>query len=128
MAGGNLIIFKKLIEKYKLNKKIYGYDTFEGMPEPSEIDVKWNSISANNLAKKQIVINKDEWCKCSIEDVKKNILTVLNDLKDINLIKGLVEETLLVEANLPKISLLRLDTDFYKSTKIELEILFPRLS
>ena len=26
-----------------------------------------------------------------------------------------------------KISLLRLDTDFYESTKIELEILFPRL-
>ena len=99
------------------------------MPEPSEIDVKWNSISANNLAKKKIVTNKDEWCKCSIEDVKKNILTVLNDSKDINLIKGLVEETLLVEANLPKkISLLRLDTDFYKSTKVELEILFPRLS
>lgn len=123
--GGSLIILKKLIEKYKLNKKIYGYDTFEGMPEPSEVDVKWNNISAAHKAK----IKKDDWCKCSIEDVKKNILTVLNDLKDINLIKGLVEETLLVESNLPKkISLLRLDTNFYKSTKVELEILFPRLS
>ena len=30
--------------------------------------------------------------------------------------------------NLPeKISLLRLDTDFYNSTKIELEILYPKL-
>ena len=96
--GGSLIILKKLIEKYKLNKKIYGYDTFEGMPEPSAVDVKWNNISAAHKAK----IKKDDWCKCSIEDVKKNILTVLNDLKDINLIKGLVEETLLVESNLPK--------------------------
>ncbi len=122
--GGNLIIFKELIEKYKLNKEIYGYDTFEGMPEPSEVDVKWNNISAARKTK-----TKDDWCKSSIEDVKKNILTVLNDLKHINLIKGLVEETLLIEANLPKkISLLRLDTDFYKSTKVELEILFPRLS
>ena len=49
--GGNLIIFKELNEKYKLNKKIYGYDTFEGMPEPSEVDVKWNNISASSILK-----------------------------------------------------------------------------
>lgn len=123
--GGNLIIFKELIKKYKLNKKIYAYDTFEGMPEPTDVDVKWNNISGADRKK----FKKDDWCKCSIEDVKKNISTVLKDLKDIYFIKGLVEKTLLVEENLPKkISLLRLDTDFYTSTKIELEILFPRLS
>ena len=39
----------------------------------------------------------------------------------------MVEETLNVEENLPeKISILRLDTDFYESTK-ELEFLFSRL-
>ncbi len=39
-----------------------------------------------------------------------------------------MEQTLLQEINLPKkISLLRLDTDFYESTKVELEILYPRL-
>jgi hypothetical protein len=44
-------------------------------------------------------------------------------------IKGPVEKTLLNYENLPKkISILRLDTDFYESTKIELEILFPLLS
>ena len=44
------------------------------------------------------------------------------------LIKGPVEDTLNVEENLPKkISVLRLDTDFYESTKKELEILYPRL-
>jgi O-methyltransferase len=38
------------------------------------------------------------------------------------------EKTLLDDANLPvAISLLRLDTDWYESTKIELEILYPRL-
>jgi hypothetical protein len=44
------------------------------------------------------------------------------------LCKGPVEKTLLNKKNLPKkISLLRLDTDFYESTKIELEILYPLL-
>ena len=38
------------------------------------------------------------------------------------------EETLLNSNNVPeKISILRLDTDFYESTKMELEVLFPRL-
>ena len=44
-------------------------------------------------------------------------------------IKGEVEKTLKIDENLPtKISLLRLDTDWYESTKIELEVLFPLLS
>lgn len=35
---------------------------------------------------------------------------------------------MLLKRNLPKkISILRLDTDFYSSTKIELEVLYPRL-
>jgi O-methyltransferase len=42
---------------------------------------------------------------------------------------GPVEETLLDEASLPdEIALLRLDTDWYKSTRIELEVLYPRLA
>jgi hypothetical protein len=45
----------------------------------------------------------------------------------IHFIKGLVEETV---PNLapPKIALLRLDTDWYASTKHELEHLYPRLA
>lgn len=64
---------------------------------------------------------------CSIEQVIKNFNenVIKNDLITI---KGKVEETLLNKDNLPsKISLLRLDTDWYSSTKIELEILYPLL-
>ena len=43
-------------------------------------------------------------------------------------IEGDVLETLKDKKNLPKsISILRLDTDWYDSTKIELEVLYPRL-
>ena len=43
-------------------------------------------------------------------------------------VKGKVEQTLDSEKNIPKkISLLRLDTDFYESTKKEMEVLYPRL-
>ena len=59
--------------------------------------------------------------------MQKNIKKEVNNNK-IRLIKGPVEKTLLNNENLPdKISLLRLDTDFYESTKIELEILYPKV-
>ena len=44
-------------------------------------------------------------------------------------IEGKVEETLYVDSNLPKkIALARIDTDFYDSTKHELEVFYPRLA
>lgn len=46
-----------------------------------------------------------------------------------NLVKGKVEDTLCVPSNLPKkILLLRLEADWFESTQIELEILFPLLA
>ena len=48
-------------------------------------------------------------------------------VSNVSLIKGKVDDTLLTESIPEKISILRLDTDFYESTKIELEVLWPRL-
>jgi hypothetical protein len=124
--GGNIILLKKLIEKFNLKKNIYGFDTFEGMVEPSFYDVNYNNKSAKRMfdehKKKEI-----GFAMCSIDDVKRNIKKSTKT-DNIFLIKGKVENTLMNKKKLPKkISILRLDTDFYESTKIELEILFPRL-
>ena len=125
--GGNLIIYKELNDTLKLNKKIYAYDTYEGMPKPNDkLDIKWNNSKGDWIYNH---VKKDNWCKCSLDNVKNKFLSEINNLNNIIFVKGLVEDTLKIEKNLPKkISLLRLDTDFYESTKIELEILFPRLS
>ena len=53
-------------------------------------------------------------------------LTGFSD-KNINYVKGMVEDTIPAQAP-DKISLLRLDTDWYASTKHEMQHLFPRLS
>ena len=71
----------------------------------------------------------NEWCYASLEDVKSNFKKA--SLTDYAIfIKGDVEETLTKTSNLPNngISLLRLDTDFYESTKVELNVLYPMLS
>ena len=63
---------------------------------------------------------------CNINDFKKNIKSVNYNNNNIIIIKGDVCKTLL-ERYPNKISILRLDTDFYKSTKCELEQLFPKI-
>jgi len=124
--GGNIILLKKLLQKFNVKKKIYCFDTFEGMTKPTSHDSNYNEKSAQTMydehKKKKI-----GFAKCSLNEVKKNLIKNANT-DNIFFIKGKVEETLNNKKNLPKkISILRLDTDFYESTKIELEILFPRL-
>ena len=133
--GGNLIIYNKLNDEYNLNKKIFAYDTFSGMSEPSIHDKNVNNVDAqreweNN--KKTDKINLSFNCYSNLQEVKKNIIdnsSTRDPLKNLNFIEGKVEDTLKLQKNLPdKISILRLDTDWYESTKAELEILYPKLS
>ena len=123
--GGNLFLAKKIQDKYynEIKRKFYGFDTFEGMPQPSAYDgEKINKIYQSFKDK------NEPWTKASLDDVKNSSKKLFSDINQFNFIKGKVEETLLDKKNLPnKISLLRLDTDLYESTKIELEILYPLL-
>tara|TARA_B100001093_G_scaffold114764_1_gene107102 strand:- start:1956 stop:2732 length:777 start_codon:yes stop_codon:yes gene_type:complete len=130
--GGNLIVFQKYVEKFNLNKKIFAYDTFEGMSQPDEIDKTFEgesaSIQLDKLEKKNVDRKKNILiADCSLEEVKNNFEKNTNK-NNLICIKGKVEDTLLKDENLPKkISILRLDTDWYSSTKKELEILYPLL-
>jgi len=127
--GGNILLYKLLNDFYGLNKTIFAYDTFEGMntPEDTDIDFRGNSAKKLLLTNKKSEDIKNIHCYSTIDSVKKNILQH-SKLENINFIIGAVEKSLLLKKNLPKkISVLRLDTDWYASIKIELEILYPRL-
>ena len=131
--GGNLILFQKMIEKLNIKKKIYAYDTFKGMTEPGKFDFTFEKKDAKKilrtLKKKKVDPKKNiVLAECSLEDVIKNYEKNTRPNKNLFCIKGPVEETLEIKRNIPKkISVLRLDTDWYESTKIELEVLFPLL-
>ena len=129
LEGGCILLYKLLNDFYSLNKTIFAYDTFEGMTAPEDIDIDlWDEPAKKIFLRNKKSENLDNiYCFSTINSVKKNILQY-SSLKNINFIIGPVEKSLLIEKNLPKkISVLRLDTDWYSSTKIELEILYPRL-
>lgn len=126
--GGNLIIAALLKERLGLSAQIWGYDTFEGMSAPTEIDrrLHHDELAADTFGRKRRGHFSD-WCYSGIDEVRANISAHVPNA-DIRLIKGKVEDTLVREENVPeRISVLRLDTDWYESTKIELEVLYPRL-
>lgn len=127
--GGNVLLLKLLNDYYKLNKSIFAFDTFDGMTAPSKFDIDFQNISAEEQLNKndKSEDKKNIHCYSELETVKKNISKYTN-LNNIKFVKGPVEKTLLDIENLPeKISILRLDTDFYESTKIELNVLYPKL-
>ena len=133
--GGNLILFKKMIEKLKIkNKKIYGFDTFEGMSEPTDHDGDADGFMGGFKAEHYMRTQKKDinldniHAYAPIDIIEKNFSNNTEDKNDLVLVKGKVENTLKILSNIPdKISILRLDTDWYESTKIELEVLYPRL-
>ena len=128
--GGNAILAKKIFEHLNSDKKVWMFDTFEGMTAPTNVDIEAiNQISAENKFAESQTTTHNEWCYASLEDVQKNCSDSGIDIAALKFIKGDVCDTLKKPDNVPdKISVLRLDTDWYESTKAELEVLYPKLS
>jgi O-methyltransferase len=127
--GGSVMAILNVLKELKSDdKNIYLYDTFDGMSEPTADDVSFDGRSAKELLDES---EKDEqnviWAYSGKDIVKKNVFATGYDREKIHFVQGKVEDT--IPTTIPdKISLLRLDTDWYESTKHELEHLFPRLS
>lgn len=128
-GGSALLIAKMLADKNVTDRRVILYDTYEGMSEPTENDKDIAGEAATELLQKtSIEIQDSIWYYSSFEEVKENLS--LSQLKEENIImiKGKVEETIPMQVPTKSISLLRLDTDWYESTKHELHHLYPLLN
>jgi len=126
--GGNIILARAMCPK----RICWLYDTFDGMTRPDPLlDIKVSGDKGERAIDRYEakMVNGHKWAAVSLNDVKLNFKNFgLFDDRYLRFVEGAVEDTLLLPENLPeKISLLRLDTDWYHSTKIELEMLYPRL-
>ena len=119
--GGSIIGAAKFAELFGLgHRKFYIYDTFEGFPEDTcETDIFGKKTDLSTLS----VFNQN-----FKHIVEQNIARSGLPSDQFVIMEGRVEETLI---NMPlpsEISCLRLDTDYFDSTMIELEKLWPCVS
>jgi O-methyltransferase len=123
-GGSMAAVARVLLEEDDVSRDLYLFDTFQGMTDPTSNDVDYSGVSAS-----QVLIG-DPAFKCAnapLTDVKKLLYSTGYPSARIHFIPGRVEDTIPDSAP-ASIALLRLDTDWYESTKYELMHLFPRLA
>lgn len=126
--GGSILLVKMILEEYKSNKNVWLFDTFKGMTEPTEIDRSPRGILAIEKFNRSKNEDHNEWCFSPVEEVRNNFTKAQVNMNECHFIEGDVFETLPKYKNeISEISFLRLDTDWYESTKIEMEQLYPLL-
>lgn len=127
-GGSMMAVIRTLLEAGDLTRDLFLYDTFEGMPAPGAQDVTRAGTPASALMRDASKDDPDSiWCYAPIDAVKRAVCGIGYPEEKIHFVQGKVEET--VPRLAPeRIALLRLDTDWYESTRHEMVHLFPRLS
>jgi O-methyltransferase len=125
-----------LLKHQCTDRHIYLYDTFTGMTEPTKDDYSVKETQMYHCTPQQVYNEwknqqkptHNEWCYGSLEEVQNKLFQTSYPKDKLHFIKGDVLETLNQSNLLPnEIALLRMDTDWYESSKIEMEQLYPRV-
>jgi len=124
--GGSVMISAATLKMLNADKEVFLYDTFEGMSDPTEKDVSFNNESAYKNWEQIKSSNSIILCYSTLDEVKKNVFSTGYDQNKFHFIQGKVEDT--IPSQMPdKISILRLDTDWYESTYHELKHLYSKI-
>jgi O-methyltransferase len=127
--GGNSIIAADVFRNLASRSGVWLFDTFSGMTAPTDADVNIRGESADEKYAQSIRDDHNEWCYAPLEEVQANFSKVGLLTERVKFVKGDVAKTLSASTEMPEvISVLRLDTDWYESTKAELETLYPKLT
>ncbi len=121
--GVSLQMLVLLAEREGKSRHVWGFDSFEGFPEPTKEDIRDPKY---NL--KQTQVGDLNWMR--YEDIYP-VLEMTSVGKDfiknnVTIVKGFFENTL-PKAPINKITLLNLDVDLYQSYKECLTYLFPKV-
>ena len=116
-----MLMAQVLLARGNAYRDIHLFDTFTGMTEPTDEDrIAWNGKSVRERFKRF-----DSWA-VDLPEVERNLGLTRYPSERLHFVKGDVLETL--DGEVPeRIALLRLDTDWYESTRKELETLYPAL-
>lgn len=125
------------LKKTNSIRDIYLYDTFTGLVEPGEYDYtckdtklcNWDKDKTHKYWSENIINDKvNNWCYAPLEKVKYKLYLTGYPQNYLHYVVGDVMETLKDKTTIPeKIAMLRLDTDWYESSKYELEQMYDNV-
>ena len=126
--GGSMMAAARTLLQRDDQRDLYLFDTFSGMTEPGGHDVRFDGKTPSEAlaVERPGAASIAEFALAGLPEVRRNMSTVGYPPDRIHYVEGKVEDTI-PSAAPPRIALLRLDTDWYESTRHELEHLFPRV-
>jgi O-methyltransferase len=125
--GGSMhLVARTLLAIGDTSRELYLFDTFDGMTPPTDKDVTYEGKPVADLLSSRPRTAKI-WAVASLEDVQQGFEEIPYPRERIHFVQGPVESTLPEQAP-DQIAILRLDTDWYESTRHELMTLYDRLS
>lgn len=125
--GGSMMAAALRLLQSDFRPELYLFDTYEGMPQPSPVDVDLRGRPAQKRFARSRTPAGSRWCLAGIDEVRRNLESTGYPMDRVHFVKGMVETTIPAEAP-EQIAILRLDTDWYESTKHELAHLYPRVT
>ena len=115
------------------NKLIHAFDSFEGIPLPSNKDDQMPGVKYFSEEERLLLPNPGEqelkttgMTSVSVEDFKKHLTESGAGLDNLEIHKGWFEETMPYNT-VGDIAILRLDGDLYNSTLVCLKYLYPKV-
>jgi len=127
-GGSAIAIARTLASMGVTDRLIWLFDTYEGMTSPSNFDSHSGSLilASELLAATPFGDGQNIWAGASLNSVQEALRRVNYPFTQFKFMPGDVLETL--TGDVPaEIAFLRLDTDWYESTKFELQQLEPRV-
>jgi hypothetical protein len=126
--GGSMVAVARTLQQLgTTNRHLWLYDTFEGMTEPDSRDVRHQgdrARAADLLAAEPVGDGGGVWCYSTLDEVQAAMAATGYPPDLVHFVTGPVEET--IPGHTPdQVALLRLDTDWYESTRHELRHLVP---
>lgn len=125
--GGCAAVMASIAHRARSNRRIWLFDSFEGLPEPSEKD--GNLAKAYADGKNFGRLRSIGKAVASLSSVEELLFSKLGLSKEnVSIVKGWFQETLpYYKEEIGPIAILRIDADWYESTKLCLEYLYDNV-
>jgi hypothetical protein len=133
--GGSVIYMKHLSDVLSGGKRtVYALDSFEQMEDIAdsgvEEDIECDKVCSLILNTARETLRGKELISTSVDEVRGNFHQILGarSTTNVKFLKGWFDDPNFPWEEVGQLSMLRLDCDYYKPTKVCLEQLYPKLS